>query len=402
MTTAINWTDFWPSSRADLADGDIIVLDRTANAAGVNGVEIMVRTPENITFFKSVRLLDSQGHMIGPEVIANQPNGTDDHTFSMQQIQSVASIEIWKGKIFNVPTPMYKITNLAGMLTHGAILDFLWVQDDGHRRGAAFHAATFGNVRAQDNTARTFEVDAGANFTLETRVLNQDSTIIFDPMLDFIIGSQNPQDNTTWGPSNRWPLSGRVLVNNGLNVVLNLKAPNAAGAYPLSIKMVQDGVEWFGGTLDFTGTVVGNVTTPASPGTCVLTALTVSLAWLAQVQPGLLDAARTTRAQLMQSEPGARLVELYYAAGRSGAVQAVLARNPALQWQCLMLAREINALAGKLPSDADLPAALADSAPKLAARADGFLARLADESPRDEARLLQEARGLIQNWGRNT
>ena len=401
MTTMINWTDFWPSSRTDLADGDIIVLDRTANAVGVNGVEIIVRTPENITFFKSVRLLDAQGHMIGPEVTANLQNGTDDHTFTMQQIQTVASIEIWKGKIFNIPTPIYKITNLAGMLTHGTILDFLWVQDDGHRRGAEFNSAIFGNVRAQDNNARTFEVNAGANFTLETRVLNQGSTIIFDPLLDFIIGSQNPQDNTTWGPSNRWPLSGRVLVNNGLNVVLNLKAPNSAGAYPLSIKMVQDGVEWFGNRLDFTGTVVGNVTTPAPPGTCVLTALSVSLAWLAQGQPGLLDAARATRAQLMQSEPGARLVDLYYAVGRSGAVQAALTKNPALQWQCLMLTKEISALAGKLPSGEDFSAALADSDRKLVTRVDGLLANLASKSPRDEARLLEEARGLIQNWGRN-
>src|SRR5207249_1025197 len=61
------------------------------------------------------------------------------------------------------------------------------------------------------------------------------------------LGSQNPQDNTTWGTS-RVSLPGGSSVAPGANVTFsfNVTAPATAGTYNFQWRMVQDGVEWFG------------------------------------------------------------------------------------------------------------------------------------------------------------
>jgi N-acetyl-anhydromuramyl-L-alanine amidase AmpD len=70
------------------------------------------------------------------------------------------------------------------------------------------------------------------------------------------LGSQSPQDNTTWG-------FGRVAlpfspVNAGQNATftLNARAPTTPGNYAFAWRMVQDGVEWFGTTFSTSINVV--------------------------------------------------------------------------------------------------------------------------------------------------
>src|ERR1017187_4399808 len=70
------------------------------------------------------------------------------------------------------------------------------------------------------------------------------------------LGSQSPQDNTTWG-------LGRVNlpsspVNPGQNVTFtfNCTAPAAPGTYTFAWRMVQESVQWFGDTLSVPITVV--------------------------------------------------------------------------------------------------------------------------------------------------
>jgi len=60
------------------------------------------------------------------------------------------------------------------------------------------------------------------------------------------LGAQNPQDNTTWG-LNRVLLSAPVA--NGSQVTFNftVTAPAAASTYNFQWRMVQEGVQWFGG-----------------------------------------------------------------------------------------------------------------------------------------------------------
>jgi hypothetical protein len=73
----------------------------------------------------------------------------------------------------------------------------------------------------------------------------------------FRLGSQNPQDNTTWG-TNRASLPGDVAGGVQVTIPVTVKAPHTDGSYPFQWAMVQEGVTWFG---DFTTPVAVNVTT---------------------------------------------------------------------------------------------------------------------------------------------
>jgi RHS repeat-associated protein len=61
------------------------------------------------------------------------------------------------------------------------------------------------------------------------------------------LGSQNWQDNTTWG-ANRINLPSGSSIAPGANATFsfNVTAPTSPGTYNFQWKMVQDGVEWFG------------------------------------------------------------------------------------------------------------------------------------------------------------
>jgi hypothetical protein len=59
------------------------------------------------------------------------------------------------------------------------------------------------------------------------------------------LGSQNPQDNTTWG-GNRVNLPATTVTAANATFSFNVTAPTTAGTYNFQWKMVQDLVEWFG------------------------------------------------------------------------------------------------------------------------------------------------------------
>jgi hypothetical protein len=59
------------------------------------------------------------------------------------------------------------------------------------------------------------------------------------------LGSQNPQDNQTWG-INRVMLPNSVPPGSQATFTFNITAPSAPGIYNFQWRMVQDGVEWFG------------------------------------------------------------------------------------------------------------------------------------------------------------
>ena len=86
------------------------------------------------------------------------------------------------------------------------------------------------------------------------------------------LGSQNPQDNGTWG--GRVYLPAGVTVAPGSNHTFNftVTAPATPGAYNFQWRMLQEGFEWFG---DYTPNVVINVTgggggcSPAAEAACI-------------------------------------------------------------------------------------------------------------------------------------
>ena len=66
---------------------------------------------------------------------------------------------------------------------------------------------------------------------------------------NFSLGSQNPQDNTTWG-RNRAPLPQSVPPGSQVTIPFTITAPTTPGNYNFQWRMVQDGVEWFGDLTD--------------------------------------------------------------------------------------------------------------------------------------------------------
>ena len=77
---------------------------------------------------------------------------------------------------------------------------------------------------------------------------------------NYKLGSQSPQDNTTWG-TNRIALPNNIAQNEEVIFTFNLTAPSTEGIYDFQWRMVQDGVEWFGEKSDlFSISVVDNPT----------------------------------------------------------------------------------------------------------------------------------------------
>jgi hypothetical protein len=73
---------------------------------------------------------------------------------------------------------------------------------------------------------------------------------------DYRLGSQNPQDNTTWG-THRVQLSSAVAPGQYGVFNFTVTAPATPGSYPFQWRMVRELVEWFG---DYSPTVQVGVT----------------------------------------------------------------------------------------------------------------------------------------------
>jgi hypothetical protein len=89
---------------------------------------------------------------------------------------------------------------------------------------------------------------AGQQYTVEVTVKNMGNTTwTSGGNKPWRLGSQGPQDNTTWG-MNRVPIPEGQTVQPKETFVFSftVTAPAAAGQYDMQWQMVQDGVQWFG------------------------------------------------------------------------------------------------------------------------------------------------------------
>ena len=84
---------------------------------------------------------------------------------------------------------------------------------------------------------------AGGVYTVTVSMVNTGTTT-WAPGAYFL-GSQNPQDNGTWGGS-RASLAGYVGPNQTAVFSFQVTAPATPGTYNFQWKMVQEYVEWFG------------------------------------------------------------------------------------------------------------------------------------------------------------
>ncbi|GDY20392.1 hypothetical protein LBMAG56_17370 [Verrucomicrobiota bacterium] len=116
-----------------------------------------------------------------------------------------------------------------------------------------------------------------------------------DPNADaFNLGSQNPDDNTTWGFP-RVELANAVAP--GQNAVINftVTAPTNAGTYDFQWRMVHEGVAWFGA---FTSNLVIQVGTVLPPPP------TNDAAFVSQIVPATLLTGRTNSVTVVLRNTG--------------------------------------------------------------------------------------------------
>ncbi len=114
------------------------------------------------------------------------------------------------------------------------------------------------------------ELEPGEQFTVSITMKNTGSTT-WSETNSYRLGSQNPQDNNTWG-------TGRIVLPNDVDpgeqvtFTHTFTAPSVNGLYGFRWMMVQDGVEWFGDTTTNVNILVSNYnlvgTTIASGGNC--------------------------------------------------------------------------------------------------------------------------------------
>jgi len=78
------------------------------------------------------------------------------------------------------------------------------------------------------------------------RAINE-GTSTWTSAANYRLGSQAPQDNTTWG-TNRFFLPGTASIAPGqaLTLTYNVTAPATAGTYAMQFRMMIEGVAWFG------------------------------------------------------------------------------------------------------------------------------------------------------------
>ncbi len=124
-------------------------------------------------------------------------------------------------------------------------------------------AAQAGNVAQFVSQTAPSSMTTGQTVTVTVAMANTGTTT-WSMAGGYKLGSQNPQDNATWGPtSGRVYLSAADSIPPGQEKIFSfsITAPATPGSYNFQWRMVQEGVEWFGA---LTPNLVIAVTAPIS------------------------------------------------------------------------------------------------------------------------------------------
>jgi predicted acylesterase/phospholipase RssA len=113
----------------------------------------------------------------------------------------------------------------------------------------------------------------GASSTVSLTVLNTGTTT-WEPAAGYLLGSQDPQDNTVWG-TGRVPLTTTVHPGSTATFTFVIQAPATAGTRSFSWQMLQEGVRWFGEASDPATIAVTPVGEPAACGALRTTITTI-------------------------------------------------------------------------------------------------------------------------------
>jgi hypothetical protein len=112
---------------------------------------------------------------------------------------------------------------------------------------------------------------AGQVYSVSVTMRNTGTTT-WNASSTYKLGSQNPQDNTTWG-LNRVNLSSTVVAGANATFTFSITAPPTAGSYNFQWRMLQEGAGYFGAS---STNVAVSVTTASSGSPLAIT--TISLA----------------------------------------------------------------------------------------------------------------------------
>ncbi len=96
-------------------------------------------------------------------------------------------------------------------------------------------------------------VVAGSTFSASITMKNN-GTKKWHDVTNHKLGSQNPQDNSRWGLT-RVAVAGTVDINQNYTFSFTCTAPTTPAAYAFDWQMLEEGVEWFGGSATATITV---------------------------------------------------------------------------------------------------------------------------------------------------
>jgi hypothetical protein len=117
--------------------------------------------------------------------------------------------------------------------------------------GAKFKAISQITVAGGSANASTFvsqsvpaTMTVGVQYSV-TVVFHNSGTSTWTDADNYHLGSQNPQDNFTFGWERAF-LSANVVAGANATFTFLVRAPTVAASYNFQTKMVQDGVEWFG------------------------------------------------------------------------------------------------------------------------------------------------------------
>jgi hypothetical protein len=116
-------------------------------------------------------------------------------------------------------------------------------------------------VMSRQSAPLTLQAGARADVSVTMRNVG---TTTWDPAQGYALGSQSPQDNTTWG-LHRVPLAQVTPPNEEAVFSFAISAPAAFGGSDFQWQMVQDGVEWFG---DATTPLIVTSVPPTEPARC--------------------------------------------------------------------------------------------------------------------------------------
>jgi hypothetical protein len=103
-------------------------------------------------------------------------------------------------------------------------------------------------------------VMTASEFTTVSITMKNTGTTTWKTGTNYWLGSQNPQDNMTWG-MNRVVLPNDVPPGATVTFTFDVFAPAKSGTFNFQWRMVQDGVEWF-------GPVTPNVAVSVKPPAC--------------------------------------------------------------------------------------------------------------------------------------